>query len=123
MNGFLLVALGGALGACARYGVGLALAGAGWATFPVATLLVNTIGGFAMGVLMGLPGAQAQGGLLLFLAPGVLGGFTTFSAFAIETIRLIENGAVILAMVNIGVSVAFSLGACAAGLALARSLS
>jgi CrcB protein len=122
MNSFILVAIGGALGACARHGANLALAGAGLAAFPAATLLVNTLGGFAMGLLVGLASGKDPA-LLVFLGTGVLGGFTTFSAFAIETVRLIEQGALALALANIALSVGLSLAACAAGLALARSLS
>lgn len=122
MMSFLLVALGGAAGASARYGVSLAATHWLGAGFPWATLIVNVVGGFAIGLLMGLASAQDKTTILL-LGTGVLGGFTTFSAFSIETLRLIERNDWTLAGVNVLASVTLSLAACAAGLALARSLS
>jgi fluoride exporter len=93
MNGFLAVMLGGALGAGLRHGVGMAglrLFGPG---FPWWTLAVNCIGGLAMGLLVGTL-ARSGGGesARLFLGVGVLGGFTTFSAFGLESWTMIERG-------------------------------
>lgn len=91
MWSFVLVAAGGALGACARYGVGR-LVGAG--VWPSATFLVNLAGGLFMGLLAGWLAARgANEGMRLFLGVGVLGGFTTFSAFSLELWLLVEKGA------------------------------
>ena len=96
MGGVLLVDAGGAIGAMGRYGfsilVGRASVAAG---FPLATLLINVIGSLAMGLLVGwlaraMPSWVVEG--RLFLAVGVLGGFTTFSAFSLDAITLIERG-------------------------------
>lgn len=121
MNGFLLAALGGAVGAAARYGVGLWAAKTFAGTFPYATLGVNILGGLAMGLLVGLvPLENRQAHILLGV--GVLGGFTTFSAFSIDLVRLLEQGDVGLAIGYALVSVVAATAACYAGLLLARSL-
>ena len=90
--GYLLVFIGGGLGAVARHGInraGLALLGPG---FPWWTLAVNVAGSFAIGLLAGLFGAWEAGhNLRLFLTTGMLGGFTTFSAFGLETLMLIRR--------------------------------
>ncbi|WP_371153146.1 fluoride efflux transporter CrcB [Jannaschia sp. 2305UL9-9] len=114
----LTVALGGALGASLRAWIGLMLVRDG---FPVAVLTVNVLGSFAMGVLFvvlsrhGLPQWQP------FLMTGVLGGFTTFSAFSLETLMLVERGAWGQAGAYVGLSVGLSVAALAAGLWIARS--
>ncbi len=124
MTRFLLVALGGALGSMARYGVGLAAGrlapGAGW---PWATLTVNVVGGLAMGLLVGwlsLRGAGGQDGVRLFAAVGLLGGFTTFSAFSLETALMIERRQFALAGGYAAASVALSVLALFIGLMVAR---
>jgi len=119
MTGFLLVGLGGALGAMARYGAGLAAVRLGAGDFPWATLFVNVAGGLAMGVLAGTLGAEDQGARQL-LGVGVLGGFTTFSAFSIETVRLIEGGQPDVALGYALASVLLAVSACRIGLLLAR---
>jgi CrcB protein len=120
MIGYLLVALGGALGAAARYGVGELGLRFGWGGFPWATLIVNVAGGLAMGVLAGLV-AQGGGALRLFAGVGVLGGFTTFSAFSLDALRLIEAGETAASLAYVAASVAFSIGACWFGLTLVRT--
>ncbi|MDX9910352.1 MAG: fluoride efflux transporter CrcB [Phycisphaerales bacterium] len=112
---FLIVGLGGALGAMARHGAGLALASMG--RFPYATLAVNVVGCFAIGVLMSLVEARgAHGGRLhLLLGVGLMGGLTTFSAFGYDTLRMLREGAWLLALLNIGVNVGVGLGAAALG--------
>lgn len=119
MTGFLLVGLGGALGAMARYGAGLAAVRLDAGDFPWATLFVNVAGGLAMGVLAGTLGAEDQGARQL-LGVGVLGGFTTFSAFSIETVRLIEGGQPNVALGYALASVLLAVSACWIGLLLAR---
>lgn len=93
MNSFILVGLGGAIGAAGRYGLGrvvFRLTGSG---FPWGTLAANVLGGLAMGLLVGWLAARSSGddALRLFLGVGLLGGFTTFSAFSLETLNMIER--------------------------------
>lgn len=107
------------MGASARYGVGLLAERMGAANFPWATLVVNVLGGFAMGLLAGWVAAGGPA-LRLLLGVGLLGGFTTFSAFSIETVRLIEANQWGAALGYVAASVFVSIGACWAGLALAR---
>ncbi len=93
MNSTIFVMSGGAIGAALRYHSGLAIAGATGDRWPYATLTVNLIGALAMGLLTGW--ALSRGlaeGWRLFIGVGLLGGFTTFSAFSIETWQLIERG-------------------------------
>lgn len=114
----LLAGLGGALGSILRAALGLAL------PFPVATLAVNVLGSFAIGLLavpLLLAGNRPHPSAP-FLVTGVLGGFTTFSAFSLDTLRLIEGGRAGAALLYVAGSVGLSLGAGAAGLALARGL-
>lgn len=118
MRDLLLVALGGALGAGGRFGVSV------WAqrlwgdAFPWGTLIVNVAGGLAMGVLASLAGDRRD--LLLILGVGVLGGFTTFSAFSIEAVRMLTGGAAITAAGYAAASVGLSVGAAYVGFLLAR---
>lgn len=123
MTRLLLVAAGGALGSVARYGVGVLAAklapGAAW---PWATLGVNLIGGALMGLLAGWLTTRGQGGesVRLFAAFGVLGGFTTFSAFSLEMALMIERRQFGLAAGYAGLSVGLSVAALFLGLMLAR---
>lgn len=91
---YLAAALGGALGALARWALTAALPSpaGGW---PTATLLVNLTGCLLIGVLLAVLGARSSAPPWLrpFLATGVLGGYTTYSAFAVETVQLVEAGA------------------------------
>ena len=114
----LLVALGGAVGSAARYGVGLAAARWLGAGFPWGTLAVNALGGLAMGVLAARVGPGDEH-LRLLLGVGLLGGFTTFSAFSIETIRLMQQQPA-SALFYVLASLILSLGACWSGLILGR---
>jgi fluoride exporter len=92
MNPIIPVMLGGALGAALRYFTSSLLTRTG-SDFPYATLSVNLVGGFAMGVLATfvLRGAASEG-VRLFVGVGILGGFTTFSAFSLESFQMIERG-------------------------------
>ncbi len=110
------MALGGAVGAVARWGVG-ALLGGGQGGFPWATLAVNVVGCAALGALAGLTGPRDDARLLL--GTGLLGGFTTFSAFGLETVSLLRAGAAGLAGANVLANVVLGLLAAAAGLRLA----
>ena len=119
MMNLLLVAVGGAVGAMARYGVGLGVARLFGLAFPWGTLAVNILGGLAMGLLAARTGPD-QEALRLALGVGVLGGFTTFSAFSLETVRLMEHQPG-LAMLYAAASVVLSVGACWVGLSLGRA--
>lgn len=117
---WLLVMLGGALGSGARYGLGLALGGG---RFPWGTFAVNLGGGLAMGLVIGgLARVAGSEPWRLLLGIGFLGGFTTFSSFALDAVTLVERGAPGLAALYVLGSVAGAIGGVAAGLALARGL-
>ena len=124
MTRFLIVAAGGAIGSAARYGVGVwaqrLFPGAAW---PWGTLTVNVVGGLIMGLVAGWlalrGGAQAES-IRLFAAVGVLGGFTTFSAFSLETAQLIERRQFALASGYVAASVVLSIAALFIGLMVAR---
>ena len=123
MNAVLLVGAGGALGAMARYGVSVGLARLLSSSFPIATLAVNIAGSLLMGVLVGLlarflPGWQDEA--RLFIAVGMLGGFTTFSSFSLDTIVLIERGALVQAMLYVVLSVVVCLAGLYLGLLFTR---
>ncbi len=117
MNTLVFVALGGAIGAALRYLVGLAVA------FPLGTLAVNVAGSFVIGVLaVLLLGPKGPSAAAPFLITGVLGGFTTFSAFSLDTARLVQDGRIGTAGSYVAASVGLSLLACFAGLWLARGI-
>ena len=124
MTRFLLVAFGGALGSTARYGVGLAAGrlfpGAAW---PYGTLTVNIVGCLVMGLVTGWLAARGgadQDSIRVFAAVGVLGGFTTFSAFSLETVQMIERRQISLAAAYVAVSVIVAVAALFLGLLMAR---
>ena len=121
MFNFSLVALGGAIGAATRYGVSLAF-GARADGWPVATFAINVFGSLLIGVLAGWLTTRGDAGepWRLFLGVGVLGGFTTFSAYSLETLRLIERQDYIGAGTYSVGSVLAGLAAVAIGVAIAR---
>jgi len=125
MYPFLLVGAGGALGAMSRYGLS-ALVGRLWPmAFPLATLLVNILGSLAMGVLVGLMARLLpawQNEARLFVAVGILGGFTTFSSFSLDTIVLIERGALLQAGAYVLLSVVLCLIGLYLGLLVTRGV-
>lgn len=122
VTAFLLVGLGGALGAMARFGAGRLIGRMmGVAGFPYATLAVNISGGFLMGLLVGWLASRGEGdGWRQFLGVGVLGGFTTFSAFSLEIMLMLERGETATAAIYVLASVLMSVCALALGLWLAR---
>ena len=116
------VALGGAVGASLRYGANLGIGRLLGAAFPWHTLAVNVIGSALMGGLMVLLAHRGQQQLAPFLMTGILGGFTTFSAFSMDTIVLTERGQTALAAGYVLASVVLSLAAFVLAAAATRSL-
>ena len=124
MYHLLVVAAGGAIGASLRHLVGLASLRLIGPAFPWGTLTVNIVGSFAMGVFIELLARRvgASSELRLFIATGILGGFTTFSAFSLDVAVLWERGAHAAAAGYVAASVAGSVAALFAGLAIVRGL-
>ena len=122
----LLVFLGAGIGGSLRHGMNLACARLFGTGFPVATILINIAGSLTMGLIAGWFAFRSSGGqqhLRLFLTTGVLGGFTTFSAFSLDAVLLWERGQEVNAAAYVLGTVVLSLLACFAGLALMRSAS
>ena len=122
MINLLVIAIGGALGAMARYATGLAASNLLPATFPFATLIVNVTGSFIIGCAYPLI-AQASGAKTLYhglILVGFLGAFTTFSTFSLDTLQLLETGQGIRAVMNVLSNLVLCLAACWLGLTLVR---
>lgn len=108
---YLYVGLAGAIGATARYGLGLMVGSFGSSVFPVATFLTNLIGSFLLGWLThtflqkGKPSPQ----FVTVIGTGMIGSFTTFSTFSVETIQLLEEGHVWIAIVYVFLSIIIGL--------------
>jgi len=120
--GFLIVFLGGGIGAALRHGVNLTSARLLGTAFPYHTMFENVSGSFVMGVLAGyfaFRGSASQH-WQLFFTTGILGGYTTFSAFSLDAVLLYERGAIGLALFYVLGSVVFSIAGLLAGLALVR---
>jgi len=107
------VAIGGAIGAVLRYSIGLAIA------FPYGTIAVNVLGSFLMGLAFVLLGSRAGAP---FVMAGILGGFTTFSAFSLDALKLFEAGRIAAAGGYVIASVVLSILALCFGIALARAI-
>ena len=125
MAGFLIVFLGGGLGAALRHGVNLLSARLLGTAFPWHTLIENVTGSLVMGLLaayFALKGDASQT-WRLFLTTGILGGYTTFSAFSLDTVLLYERGETAMAALYVLASVALAIGGLFAGLALVRHFS
>lgn len=123
MNHILLVAVGGALGSVARYLTSLATLRWFGPGYPWGTLSVNIVGGLAIGIFAELIARRFDGSqeLRLFIITGILGGFTTFSAFSLEVSTMAERGDYLWAASYILLSIVISVAAVFAGLALVRS--
>src|ERR1700753_485607 len=122
MNMILLVAAGGAIGSVARYLMASSIQSAtGW-QFPLGTVLVNILGCFLIGILYVLLVARPdpKHELRALLIVGVMGGFTTFSSFSLETVTMAMNGNFGGATLNVVVSVAACLVGTVLGISLAR---
>src|SRR3712207_228955 len=126
MSSYLLVFLGAGIGGALRHGVNAGCARLCGMAFPSGTLIVNVVGSFAMGVVVAWLTSRAGEGwsqpLRLFLTTGILGGFTTFSAFSLDAVLLWERGEAGLAAAYVAASVALSVGGLLAGLSLVRAL-
>lgn len=120
-----LVALGGAIGAACRHLVNLAILRLFAPAFPYATLSANVLGGLLMGIAAGYFALRHEGGgqeLRLFLTTGILGGFTTFSAFSLDALVLWERGAVGAAAAYVLLSVVLSIAALWVGISIVRAV-
>lgn len=127
MGTYLYIAAGGALGSVARYWMVQAVDDRLNAVFPYGTMAVNVAGSFAVGIFAGLAAAAGTRWSLgdparLFLTVGLCGGFTTFSAFSLQTMALLRDGLLLRAGANVAGSVALCLLATWAGLALVQQL-
>lgn len=123
MPALLQVALGGAVGASCRWLLGLAIVRQfGVTPLPLAVMTANVLGSFLMGVFIVLAAHRGLTHLSPLVMTGLLGGFTTFSAFSMETVTLIERGQVGLASWYVFLSVVLSVGGLMAGLWLARGV-
>ena len=121
--GYLIVFLGGGFGAALRHGINLAAARALGTAFPYGTLLINITGSFIMGLVaayFAFKGDASQH-WRLFLTTGILGGYTTFSAFSLDAALLYERGEIGMAALYVVASVALSIAGLFAGLALVRN--
>ncbi len=123
MQQIFLVMVGGAVGAGARFGLAQWVATRFAQSFPVATLAVNIVGCFIMGMLAAWLARSAAGeALRLFVGVGMLGGFTTFSAFSLDWWMLMERGATGAALAYVAASVIGALAAFVLGIMLVRAL-
>ena len=121
---YLVVFLGAGIGGALRHGVNLTMIRLGWTALPVGTLAINVVGSFLIGVVVEYFALKSHlpQQWRLFLTTGVLGGFTTFSAFSLEAALLYERGKSGLAAAYGLTSVVLSIAALFAGLAIVRSL-
>ncbi|HLB39299.1 MAG TPA: fluoride efflux transporter CrcB [Actinomycetota bacterium] len=123
MRTALAIAVAGAIGALARWGVGTWF-GQRFPTFPWGTLVVNVSGSFLLGLLFAVLIERAGGSptMRIALTTGLMGAYTTFSTFSLETFRLLEDGATGSAVANIGLSLVLGLGAVWIGIGLGRAV-
>ena len=126
MQSYLLVFLGAGIGGALRHGVNVGCARFCGPAFPWGTLTVNVVGSFIMGACAAWLAFRAGQGwsqpVRLFLTTGVLGGFTTFSAFSLDAVLMWERGEAGLAAVYVLASVCLSLAGLGAGLAVVRAI-
>ena len=124
MTTYLIVAVGSAIGGALRHAVNVGAARFLGTDWPYGTFTVNVVGSFVMGIIAGYfaPRSTASQAWLVFLTTGILGGFTTFSAFSLDLALLIERGRVLATTSYLLGSVGLSIGALFLGLRLARLL-
>lgn len=120
----IFVGLGGLIGSIARYLVAIGLSAYATSAFPFATLLVNILGCFVIGLVFGLidRGSTLSPEWRLFLTTGFCGGFTTFSTFSYESLRLMQDGEYIYLFVYVTVSLVAGFAATFGAIALVRSI-
>ncbi len=127
MKSYLLVFLGAGIGGALRHGVNVGCARMCGTAFPWGTLTVNVVGSIIMGALAGWLAFKAGEGwsqpLRLFLTTGILGGFTTFSAFSLDAVLIWERGQTGLSLAYVTTSVVLSIAGLVAGLTLVRAIS
>jgi len=123
---YLWVAIGSALGGMARYWMTLAMAAVTGLGFPWGTILINIVGSFVIGFFAVLTGYEGRVVVPLdarvFVMTGLCGGFTTFSAFSLQSFELARDGRWLQAAANVGLSVLLCLGAVALGCAAAAAI-
>jgi len=124
VNQLVAIAAGGALGALLRFWIATGIAVWLGKDFPYGTLIINTTGSLAVGVLYVVLLDRFDGELAwrAFLIVGLLGAFTTFSTFSLETVNLLQAGEGVKALANILLSVVLCIGAAAAGVLIGRQL-
>ena len=120
MREALYVAIAGAAGAVARYGIGRAV---GVRAFPYATLAINVVGSFLLGFVLALAAERLDREVAAALTVGFLGAFTTFSTFSHETVVLIRSGRSAAAFAYVALSIALGVGAAFAGYEAGRAVS
>jgi len=120
----IYVALGSALGGVARFLLGGLVQRLTGGTFPLGTLIINITGSFLLGLVYryAVDSAAITPEIRAFLAIGICGGYTTFSTFSYDSVRLLEDGETTRALAYIGLSVVLSLGAAMLGIAAGREL-
>jgi fluoride exporter len=124
MNPYLIVFFGSGLGGILRHAVNVWVPRMFGTVFPYHTLTVNIVGSLVMGLLVGFFALKTDPGKdwRLFLTTGIMGGFTTFSAFSLDTVLLYERGEVALAAFYVSASVGVSVAALFAGLSIVRAV-
>lgn len=122
LKGFLFVGVGGAIGSMARYGIGALMSKYYPQPYPHATFLINIVGCFVIGLLFGWGDKHniIPGNWWLILATGFCGGFTTFSAFALENVNLMRSGQSTAAFFYTALSVIAGLALCRLGMTLIK---
>lgn len=117
IRNILLIGLGGAIGSMFRYAIGCLI---GTKNFPLSTLLINVVGSFVIGLVMAycLKNESFSANWKLFLTTGICGGFTTFSAFSLENLQMLQQGKLGMAICYAAGSVLLSIGAVWAGFKL-----
>lgn len=125
MQTIIAIAAGGALGAVLRHGLNAGILALSGMTFPLGILVINVLGSLLMGVLTGVFAHvyEPSQTMKAFLTVGILGGFTTFSAFSLDAVMLWERGAALQSLLYVTASVLLSVLALVAGLAMVRMLS
>ncbi|KAF0116767.1 MAG: CrcB protein [Hyphomonadaceae bacterium] len=120
----VLVFLGAGIGGVSRFLFGKAATQILGAAFPYGTLGVNVIGGFCMGIAAAIlaKNADNSGFIHYFVMVGILGGFTTFSAFSLDVVKLAQSGQMTIAALYVGASVVLSIGAVLLGMALMHKI-